>query len=120
MARSHTTVEARWFEPRIALEEQAAGELALAFPTVKQLESCPATRAAVTAGDVSLAQAAEITSVPEHETELLELARESGLRAVKDTARRRRVEGIDPEELYARQHEAREFVHWKDERWVRV
>jgi 8-oxo-dGTP pyrophosphatase MutT (NUDIX family) len=33
------TVEARWFEPRIALEEQAAGELALAFPTVKQLES---------------------------------------------------------------------------------
>jgi hypothetical protein len=69
----------------------------------------------VTAGEVSLAQAAEITSVPEHETELLELARESGLRAVKDTARRRRVEGIDPEELHAKQHAAREFVHWKDE-----
>ncbi|MEX2108731.1 MAG: NUDIX hydrolase [Solirubrobacterales bacterium] len=33
------TVEARWFEPRTALEAQAEGELALAFPTVKQLES---------------------------------------------------------------------------------
>jgi 8-oxo-dGTP pyrophosphatase MutT (NUDIX family) len=33
------TVDARWFEPRAALEAQATGELALAFPTVKQLES---------------------------------------------------------------------------------
>ena len=33
------TVEARWFEPRAALDAQAAGELALAFPTIKQLES---------------------------------------------------------------------------------
>ena len=66
------------------------------------------------AGEVSLAQAAEITSLPEHEAELLELARESGLR-VKDEARKRRVEGIDPDELHAKQHAAREFVHWKDE-----
>jgi 8-oxo-dGTP pyrophosphatase MutT (NUDIX family) len=33
------TVEAGWFEPRSALERQAAGELALAFPTIAQLES---------------------------------------------------------------------------------
>lgn len=33
------TTEAGWFEPRAALDAQAAGELALAFPTVKQLES---------------------------------------------------------------------------------
>jgi 8-oxo-dGTP pyrophosphatase MutT (NUDIX family) len=33
------TTEARWFEPRTALDEHAAGELVLAFPTVKQLES---------------------------------------------------------------------------------
>jgi 8-oxo-dGTP pyrophosphatase MutT (NUDIX family) len=33
------TTEARWFEPARALEAQAAGELAIAFPTVKQLES---------------------------------------------------------------------------------
>jgi 8-oxo-dGTP pyrophosphatase MutT (NUDIX family) len=33
------TVDAGWFEPARALEAQNAGELALAFPTVKQLES---------------------------------------------------------------------------------
>ena len=33
------TVDAGWFEPAQALEAQGAGELALAFPTVKQLES---------------------------------------------------------------------------------
>jgi 8-oxo-dGTP pyrophosphatase MutT (NUDIX family) len=33
------TTEARWFEPRTALDAHAAGELALAFPTVKQLEA---------------------------------------------------------------------------------
>ncbi len=33
------TVEAAWFEPRAALDAFKAGELVLAFPTVKQLES---------------------------------------------------------------------------------
>ena len=33
------TTEAGWFEPRAALDAQAAGELALAFPTISQLES---------------------------------------------------------------------------------
>jgi 8-oxo-dGTP pyrophosphatase MutT (NUDIX family) len=33
------TTEARWFEPRAALDAQRADELALAFPTVQQLES---------------------------------------------------------------------------------
>jgi 8-oxo-dGTP pyrophosphatase MutT (NUDIX family) len=33
------TTEARWFEPQVALDAQAAGELALAFPTISQLES---------------------------------------------------------------------------------
>jgi 8-oxo-dGTP pyrophosphatase MutT (NUDIX family) len=33
------TTDAGWFEPAQALEAQAAGELTLAFPTVKQLES---------------------------------------------------------------------------------
>jgi 8-oxo-dGTP pyrophosphatase MutT (NUDIX family) len=31
------TVEARWFEPRAALDAQTAGELVLAFPTIAQL-----------------------------------------------------------------------------------
>jgi 8-oxo-dGTP pyrophosphatase MutT (NUDIX family) len=33
------TTEARWFEPQAALDAQAAGELALAFPTIHQLKS---------------------------------------------------------------------------------
>jgi len=33
------TTDAGWFEPAGALEAQAAGEIALAFPTIKQLES---------------------------------------------------------------------------------
>jgi 8-oxo-dGTP pyrophosphatase MutT (NUDIX family) len=32
------TTDAAWFEPTAALEAQAAGEIALAFPTIKQLE----------------------------------------------------------------------------------
>jgi 8-oxo-dGTP pyrophosphatase MutT (NUDIX family) len=33
------TVDAAWLEPKAALDAQAAGELALAFPTIKQLEA---------------------------------------------------------------------------------
>ena len=33
------TTEARWFEPAAALAAQEAGELALAFPTISQLQS---------------------------------------------------------------------------------
>jgi 8-oxo-dGTP pyrophosphatase MutT (NUDIX family) len=33
------TTDAAWFEPANALEAQAAGELVLAFPTIKQLEA---------------------------------------------------------------------------------
>ena len=33
------TTDAGWFEPAEALEAQAAGEIVLAFPTIKQLES---------------------------------------------------------------------------------
>jgi 8-oxo-dGTP pyrophosphatase MutT (NUDIX family) len=40
------TTDARWFEPQAALEAQAASELALAFPTIRQLESLRAFRTA--------------------------------------------------------------------------
>jgi 8-oxo-dGTP pyrophosphatase MutT (NUDIX family) len=33
------TTDAAWFEPRAALEAHTAGEMSLAFPTVRQLES---------------------------------------------------------------------------------
>lgn len=43
------TTEAGWFEPAAALDAQHAGELALAFPTVQQLESLRPFRTAAEA-----------------------------------------------------------------------
>jgi hypothetical protein len=62
-----------------------------------------------------LAQAAEIVSVPGHESELLELARSSALGPVRDRARKRRLAAIDPAELYAAQRKTRDGQHWRDE-----
>ncbi len=45
------TTEAGWFEPQAALDAQHAGELALAFPTVQQLESLRPFRTAAEAID---------------------------------------------------------------------
>jgi hypothetical protein len=83
--------------------------------TIAEIEHRPDVREAVENGEVSLAQAAEIVSLPRHEAELLELARSSGLRAVRDRARTRRCDDIPPEELHERQRAAREFRHWRDE-----
>jgi hypothetical protein len=91
------------------------GEERAALGTLDALDACPATRDALAAGEVSMVQAREIASVPEYEAELLDLARTSSARTVKDAARKRRLEGIDPEELFGKQHAAREFVHWNDD-----
>ncbi len=90
------------------------GQARSALETIKNVESCRETQHALIEGEVSLAQAGEIASVPGHEQELLGVARVSGLGAVRDAARKRRLEGIDPEELSAKQHAARELVHSKD------
>jgi len=75
----------------------------------------PELRDALVAGEVSLEQGAEIASAPsEHEAELVELARSSALGAVRDTARKRRLEAMDVEQLHVQRQSAREFVHWKD------
>lgn len=92
----------------------STGAARSALATVKKVDECPATREAWVAGEVSLVQVAEIASVPERERELLDLARGSGLRAVKDRARKRRLEGIDPDELYATRRRARDVTHWKN------
>ena len=55
-----------------------AGEARAALGTEKAVDACPATKEALAAGEVSLAQAREIASVPDHEAELLDLARTSG------------------------------------------
>jgi hypothetical protein len=74
----------------------SAGAARAGLETLGRLDAYPATRDAVIAGDVSLAQAAQIVSLPEHEAELLALAWVSGLRAVKDTARERGLAGSNP------------------------
>jgi len=83
------------------------------------VEERPATRAALVSGELSLAQAAEIArtacSVPGSEAELLALAKDHSLGALREAARRRRLSAMDPEDLHRRQHEARELRHWRDE-----
>ena len=53
------TVEARWFEPRVALGEQHAGELSLAFPTVQQLKELLPFRTATEAIDANRGRTVE-------------------------------------------------------------
>jgi len=94
---------------------------------VDAVMSLAATNDALLVGEVSLAQAAEIArteaEVPGCEAELLAVAREGSLGAVRDRARKCRVAAIDPDELYAKQQERREGLHWRDELgmvWLRV
>ena len=85
----------------------------------KEAENCPQTKAALAAGEVSLAQAGEITRTeaecPGSAPELLDLAKRSGLAPVREEARRMRLAAISAEELAGRQHKARSFRHWIDE-----
>jgi hypothetical protein len=93
----------------------SAGAARAELATIGSVAAYPETRDALRAGEVSLVQAGEIASAPAAcEAELLALARTSGSRAVQDAARKRRLEGIDRDELHARQHAAREVVHWRD------
>jgi hypothetical protein len=84
-----------------------------ALTTVSQ--AGPELRDALVAGEVSLEQGAEIASAPaQHETELIARARNSGLGALRDTARKRRLAAMDVEQLHAQRQTAREAVHWQD------
>ena len=87
--------------------------------TIKQLDGLPETRAALTAGQVSLGQAAEIArteaEVPGSEGELLCLAKTSGLSKVRDRARDTRAKAIPAEALHGRQRAARSIRHWRDD-----
>jgi hypothetical protein len=95
------------------------GEARAAMATVSAVEVCPATMAAVVAGDLSLAQAEVIVRTacecPGTEDELLALAERSGLSTLKEEGRRRRLAAADPEELHRCHLRARELRHWRDE-----
>jgi hypothetical protein len=83
------------------------------------LEEMPHTKAAVEAGELSLAQAREVAvteaECPGSEAELLEVAKEESLKTLKDRARKLRLEAIDPKNLHAAQHRARTFRHWRND-----
>jgi hypothetical protein len=97
----------------------SSGEAKAALETAEALESCPATRDALMAGELTLAQASEITRTeaekPGSETDLLDLARRSPIGRLRDEARKRRLAAVDPAELHAKQHGARAVRHWRDE-----
>jgi hypothetical protein len=87
--------------------------------TIKQLDALPETRDAVNAGKLSLSQAGEIArteaEAPGSESELLELAKLSGLSKVRDQARKKRTNASSPEDLHKRQRAARSVRHWRDD-----
>lgn len=94
------------------------GQARQALETASSLKSCPDTKAALLAGEVSMAQAAEITKatseMPDAESELLDVARCSDLSALRDRAREQRQSRSDVGELHRLQQRARHFRHWRD------
>lgn len=81
------------------------------FETARQLEEAPATAAALAAGDVSVAEAAEVASAaavaPESEAALLTVARRDGLAGVRKEADRVRAAALDMDEQHRRVHRRR-------------
>ena len=89
-----------------------------ALDTARRLEDCPDTREALQAGQISLAQAAEITKAESEtqgaESQLLPLARQTDLSRLRDHSRQYRQAKVDPGVLRRRQFAARHFRHWRD------
>lgn len=86
--------------------------------TGSRLVGCPATKAAAADGELSLGQAEEITKTerekPGSENELVEQARSSTRQQLSEECRKRRHDGVDPEELAAKQRARRSFRWWID------
>jgi hypothetical protein len=94
------------------------GEARLALDTAASIGSSPAAKQALVAGELSLAQAHEIArsqpELPGTEHELVDLARRSGLTAVRDAVRDRALQQSGPARLYESQRRQRELHHWRD------
>jgi len=87
--------------------------------TARALGNMPNTKAALTAGELSLAQAHELAKTeadcPGSEADLLAAAKTGTLKTLKDLGRKRRLGRIDPEDLHRRQHQERSFRHWRND-----
>ena len=93
-----------------------AGSAKAALDTAAALESHPETKAALQAGELSMAQARELVRTeaecPGSAADLLDVAKQNSLKTLKEKARDRRVRAIEPEELHALQHAAMRARHW--------
>jgi 5-methylcytosine-specific restriction endonuclease McrA len=94
------------------------GQAREALGTAAGLSDCPGTREALLAGELSLAQAGQITrsqaDTPGAEAELLGLAKRSDLSQLRERAREHRQANTDVAELHRQQLRARHFRHWRD------
>ncbi len=90
-----------------------------AMDTATAAQSCPRTAEAMSRGDLSMDQAEVITKTekerPGSEDELLDVAKRSSLQTLRNEARKKRQQDVDPDDLHRRQRRAREFRHWRDD-----
>ncbi|MGH9279548.1 MAG: HNH endonuclease [Acidimicrobiales bacterium] len=117
-ARARAAARAGMGRDRLArVSGTTVSEAREALSTLRVVDDYPATRDALVAGEVSLAQAAEVVRTADEcgggEADMLALARVSTLGVVRDEGRRRRLAALSPEELDKRQHRAREFRWWR-------
>jgi hypothetical protein len=87
--------------------------------TARALEELPATEAAFRSGELSATQAAEITSTaleaPASEGELLDAARSTNVKGLRDTARQVRASAQADDEAWAAElHRTRRAHEWHD------
>jgi len=95
----------------------SAGSAKAALETAAALESQPEAKAALEAGELSLAQARELVRTeaecPGSAVDLLDVAKSQSLKSLKEQARDRRVRAIDPEALHRMQHAAMQARLWR-------
>ena len=95
----------------------SSGAAKAALDAAAALQEQPEVKAALEAGELSMAQAQELAkteaSCPGSAADLLGVAKEGSLKTLKEQARDRRVRMVSPEELHAAQHRARTFRYWR-------
>jgi hypothetical protein len=101
------------------LSGSSVGRARETIDTGRAMSESPVLGEAVGRGEVSLDQASEIARtaslVPESMAELVEVARSQPFRALKDRARKVRLEAEDRDDLRSRRHRARRLRHWVGE-----
>jgi hypothetical protein len=97
---------------------ESVGAAAATLETARALDALPNTAAAFRAGDLSAVQAHEVTAAalesPDSEAALLEAAKVSSLKGLRDHCRRARMSAADDAAAAARLHATRRVHTWTD------